>query len=202
MILEHTLGLFTHPDKEWALIRAKTETPGRLYFQHTLLLALIPAVAAYIGVTQTGWTIGSASAVRLTTASGLSLCVLFYFAMLSGVYILGRFIDFMAVTYGVDQEAHRGVELAAYAATPMFLAGAVAVYPNVWIVMTVGLLAVAYSVYLLYEGLPILMKIPPERGFMFASSILTVGLVMLVALIAASVVIWGLGVGPEYTSRG
>lgn len=202
MIFEHTLGLFIHPDKEWALIRSKSESPTRLYFQHTILLALIPAVAAYIGSTQTGWSVGGSDTVRLTTASGLSLCVLFYFALLAGVYILGQFIDFMAITYGVNQETRRGVELAAYAGTPMFLAGIVVVFPNVWLVLLVGLAAVAYSVYLLYEGLPILMKIPEDRGFMFASSILTVGLVMLVAMIAASVVIWGLGVGPEYTSRG
>jgi len=44
------------------------------------------------------------------------------------------------------------------------------------------------------------MKIPEERGFMFASAVLTVGLVMFVALMAMSVVIWSIGVGPVYVS--
>jgi hypothetical protein len=44
------------------------------------------------------------------------------------------------------------------------------------------------------------MGIPEEEGFVYASSILAIGLVMLVSMIAMSVVIWGLGVGPVYTS--
>jgi hypothetical protein len=35
---------------------------------------------------------------------------------------------------------------------------------------------------------------------MFSSSVLAVGLVVLVAMIASSVILWGLGVGPVYTS--
>jgi hypothetical protein len=200
MILEHTMGLFTHPDEEWSTIRRSHETAPKLYVQHTLLLALIPAIAAYFGTTRVGWTIGSDTPVMLTAGSALNLCILFYCAMLAGVFILGKFIDFMAVTYGVEKSENRGLELAAYAATPLFIAGAVAVYPDIWLNMFVGMIGVAYSVYLLYEGLPILMNIPKERGFMFASSVLTVGLVMLVSLIAASVVIWSFGIGPVYTS--
>ncbi len=200
MILQHTIGLFIHPDQEWQSIREQRTTPVKLFGQHVFVLALIPAVAAYIGTSQVGWAIGSETTVRLTETSAFNLCLLFYCAMLAGIFILGKFIDFMAVTYGVDQHAHRGTELAAYAATPLFLMGAIAIYPNIWIDMIVGLAAVSYAVYLLYEGLPILMKIPKERGFLFASSVLTVGLVMLVALLAASVVIWSIGIGPVYVS--
>lgn len=198
MSLAHTLGLLTHPDREWEAIRDHAESVGRLYLGHILVLAAIPAVAAYIGTTQVGWRIGDGQLIRLTSVSALQLCGLFYLAMLAGIYILGRFIDFFAATYEVRDDRPRGVTLAAYTATPIFLMGVVAVYPNIWANMVVGMVAMAYSVYLLYEGLPILMKIPPERGFMFASSVLTVGLVMLVALFAVSVVIWSMGVGPVY----
>lgn len=66
--------------------------------------------------------------------------------------------------------------------------------------MLAGLVAIAYAVYLLYQGLPILMRIPEDRGFMFATAILTVGLIMFVALLAISVVIWSMGIGPIYVS--
>ena len=120
--------------------------------------------------------------------------------MLSGIFIIGKFIDFFAATYGVDSEDHNGVILAAYTATPLFLMGAIAIYPVLWMNVMAGVVAVCWSVYLLYEGLPILMKIPEERGFMFASSVLTVGLVMLVGLLAMSVIVWSIGIGPEYVS--
>lgn len=200
MSLGHTVGLLTHPDREWEAIRLESESLGQLYLRHILLLALIPAVAGFYGTTQVGWQIGDGQVVKLTTGSALQLCILFYAAMLAGIYILGRFIDFFAATYDVKEQTPRGVTLAAYTATPVFLLGVIAVYPNVWVNMLVGLAAVAYSVYLLYEGLPILMKIPEERGFMFASSVLTVGLVMFVALLAMTVVIWSMGVGPVYVN--
>lgn len=201
MSLGHTFGLLTHPDQEWEKIRKDSESISRLYLGHVLILALIPAVAGYYGATHVGWQIGDdGQVVKLTASSAIQLCVLAYAAMLAGIYIIGRFIDFFAATYGVKDENPKGIVLAAYTATPMFLLGIIAIYPNVWVNMLVGLIAVSYSVYLLYEGLPILMKIPPERGFMFASSVLTVGLVMLVGLLAISVVIWSMGIGPVYTT--
>lgn len=62
--------------------------------------------------------------------------------------------------------------------------------------MLVGLAGVSYSVYLLYTGVPILMKIPEEKGFIYASSVVTAGLVLLVALMTGSVILWSNGFGP------
>lgn len=200
MSLTHTVGLLTHPDREWEAIRNEPESVGRLYLGHILILALVPALAGFYGSTQVGWQIGDGQVIRLTATSALQLSVLFYGAMLAGIYILGRFIDFFAATYEVKDSTPRGITLAAYTATPVFLIGIIAAYPNIWVNMIAGLIAVSYAVYLLYEGLPILMRIPEDRGFMFASAVLTVGLVMFVGLLAISVVIWSVGIGPVYIS--
>ncbi len=200
MSLHHTFGILTHPDREWESIRSDQESTSKLYLGHVFLLALIPTLSAYFGTTEVGWRIGDGAAVKLTQASAAQLCVLFYIAMLAGIFIIGKFIDFFSMTYGADESEHKGVILAAYATTPLFLVGITAIYPVLWINLLAGIIAVCWSVYLLFEGLPILMKIPEDRGFMFASSVLTIGLVMLVALLAISVVIWSIGFGPVYTS--
>lgn len=200
MSLLHTVGILTHPDREWRSIREEGESTTKLYLTHVVLLALIPAAAAFYGTTQVGWRIGDGELIRLSENSAAQLCILFYAAMLSGIYIIGKFIDFFGATYGTESAGHQGIALAAYTATPLFLIGAIAMYPVLWVNMLAGVLAVCWSVYLLYEGLPILLKIPEERGFMFATSVLTVGLVMLVGLFAISVIVWSVGVGPEYVS--
>ena len=200
MSLAHTFGLLTNPDQAWEAIRRESESVTRLYTGHVLLLALIPALAGFIGTSQIGWQIGDGPVTRLSVSSAMSLSVLFYAAMLAGIFILGKFIDFFAATYDAVDRTPRGVTMAAYTATPIFLIGVIAVYPNIWVNMAAGLVAIAYAVYLLYEGLPILMKIPEDRGFMFATAVLTVGLVMFVALLAISVVIWSMGIGPIYVS--
>lgn len=200
MSLGHTVGLLTHPDQEWVSIREEHESVSKLYLSHLFILALLPAAAAYYGTTQVGWQVGGSEVVRLTSSSAFQLCALFYLATLTGIYMIGRAIDFFATTYGVGEHEHNGVILAAYTATPLLVVGVVAIYPVLWVNMLAGVAAVAYSVYLLYEGLPILMKIPEDRGFMFATSVLTVGLVMLVGLLAITVIVWSVGVGPEYVS--
>lgn len=198
MSILHTFGILTHPDREWQTIREEHESTPKLFLTHVILLAIIPAAAAFYGTTQVGWQVGDGAVIRLSEGSAMQLCVMFYAAMLSGIFIIGKFIDFFAATYNVESD--NGVTLAAYTATPLFLIGAIAVYPVLWVNMMAGVIAVCWSVYLLYEGLPILMKMPAERGFMFASSILTVGLVMLVGLFAISVIVWSIGIGPEYIS--
>lgn len=94
MSLTHTVGLLTHPDREWEAIRNEPESIGKLYLGHVLLLALIPALAGFYGSTQVGWQIGDGQVIRLTSTSAMQLSALFYGAMLTGIYIIGRFIDF------------------------------------------------------------------------------------------------------------
>lgn len=201
-ILEHTLGIMLHPDREWKAIRNERHSFAQVFLSHVPILALIPCLSMYFGVTQVGWSIGDGDPVKLTSQSALMLCVLTYFAMMAGVLVLGEFINWMSKTYGVSDNAERrhyeGTALAVYITTPVFLAGIVGLYPDPVIYSVVHILAGAYAVYLIYEGIPILMNIEKEQAFMYASSVVTIGLIMLVMVRVGSVIVWGLGVGPVY----
>lgn len=200
-MMNHVLGLFTHPDREWKQIRGdKDETISHMYLTHTLILAAIPAVSAYIGTTQIGWVIGNRAAVMLTHESAIWMTIMSYIAMLGGVAVMGGFIHWMARTYDANPSLARCMAFATYTATPLFVGGLAALYPHMWLGMLIGVAAISYTVYLLYVGLPTFMNIPSEEGFMFSSSVLAVGLVVLVAIMAFTVVLWGIGVGPEYTN--
>jgi hypothetical protein len=188
-MIHHVLGLFTHPDQEWQQIRSEDEES-----------IAIPAVSAYIGTTQVGWQIGERAPVMLTSDSAVWMALMSYLAMLGGVGVMGGFIHWMARTYNATPSLGRCVAFATYTATPLFLGGLAALYPHMWLGMMVGLAAVCYTVYLLYVGLPVFMGVHPDDGFMFSSSVLAVGLVVLVAIMAFTVVLWGVGIGPEFTS--
>ncbi|MBC3955365.1 MULTISPECIES: Yip1 family protein [Pseudomonas] len=198
-MIHHVWGLFTHPDQEWKQIRGEEETIGHLYLTHTLILAAIPIVSAYIGTTQVGWVIGERPPVMLTHGSAIWMAVMSYASMLAGVGVMGSFIHWMARTYDATPSLARCIAFATYTATPLFFGGLAALYPHVWLGMLVGTAAVCYTVYLLYVGLPTFMNLPSEEGFMFSSSVLAVGLVVLVAIMAFTVVLWGIGIGPQYT---
>jgi hypothetical protein len=200
-MINHVVGLFTHPDQEWHEIRAeKEESIGHMYLTHTLLLAAIPALSAFVGTTQVGWVIGTRAPVMLTQASAAWMTLMSYVAMLGGVAVMGSFIHWMARTYDCNPSLPRCIAFATYTATPLFVGGLAALYPHLWLGMLAGVAAISYTVYLLYVGLPTFMNIPEDEGFLFSSSVLAVGLVVLVAIMAFSVIIWGLGMGPVYTS--
>jgi hypothetical protein len=161
-------------------------------------------IAAYFGVTEVGWSVGSGSVVKLTPQSALVLCIGAYVAQLVVVYALGFYINWMSHNFGVADDAEKrhyeSAALAVYSVAPMMLAGVVLIYPQLWLVVSVMTVAACYSVYLIYEGIPILMNIPKERGFIYASSVLTVGLVLTVVVMVTTVIVWSSGMGPVFVS--
>ncbi|WP_049723640.1 Yip1 family protein [Gilvimarinus polysaccharolyticus] len=202
--LQHTLGMFINPAREWQRIRDEDHSFYKVYWTHVPLLALIPVVCAYFGVTYQGWSIGSGSVVRLTPDSALILCVAAYLAELAAVHVLGWYINWMSQSFGVEGEArkrhYKGTALAVYSAIPMMLAGLILLWPELWLVAGVFIVAACYSTYLIYQGIPIIMNIPKERGFIYASSVITVGLVLAVVVMITTVIVWSSGMGPIYVS--
>ncbi len=203
MILDHTLGIFTHPDSEWSLIRKQRRTKAMEFLTHVPILALIPAVCFYFGVVHVGWSVADSPLTTLTAQSALVLCILSYLAALVGVWVFAEFINWMARTYSDEEiNPHHGMAMAVYATTPIFLAGIAGIWPVLWLNAVVFALAAAYSVYLIYEGLPIIMNIPKERAFLYATSVITVALVLLVSLRGGTAIIWMTLFAPEYMVHG
>ncbi len=201
MVLTHVLGIFTNPTRQFEEIRDKDCTVKNCYMSHVLILAAIPAIAGFIGATQIGWTPGasSQSAAKLTVGSALQMCLAAYFAALAGIYIIGRSVHWMASTYGIENpDEGKCIMMVAYVATPMLVAGVLGLFPSLWLYMTGLLAAIAYSTYLLYTGLPVVLGLPSDRGFFFSSAVLTVVLVVFVGILIATVVLWGFGLGPEF----
>lgn len=198
VVIKHIIGLFTDPVREWKRLHDEECTVGKCFATHTLFLAAIPPVAGFIGTTQFGWQIGATEPVKLSVESAATIAVLYYFALLVAVLSVGALIKWMGDTYGANATMPRAIVLASYTATPLFLIGIFQLYPVLWLNMVLGLPALAYSVYLLYSGLPIMMEVPPERGFLYASAVLAVGLVVLVASLAVTVILWGHGFEPQF----
>ena len=197
MILNHLVGIYTHPKEEWQSIDRKHEN----YFyalSHIAVIALIPAIVAYYSAAYLGWSIGAGDLIKLTPQSALGMAVGMYFGLVAGVVGLAVLIHQLANAFEAEPTYTQSLELAAYTATPLYMAGFAGLYPELWFVMTAILAGVSYSVYLLYSGVPILMHIPEEKGFIYASSVVTCGLVLMVILMASSVILWSMGFGPVY----
>ena len=163
-----------------------------------LLFGAIAPVASYFGTTTMGWRIGTGDSVRLTPDSAFDMALAFYAAILMASLTVAKLIHWMSGTYGATQPLARALALAVYSAAPLYLIGIVQLYPVLWLNFLLGLPALACTVYLLHCGVPITMDISKDRAFLFSNGIVTVGLVMLVGLLALTAGLWGIGVGPQF----
>ena len=195
MVLNHLMGLYTHPKQEWHTIE-KNHEALKSSLSHILLIALIPAVCSYFAATYIGWHPGAGELLFLTPESAMFMSIGMYLGLIVGVMALAYLAFWMGRTFDADPTYTQALELASYTATPLFMVGLAVLYPVLWFIMIVGLIGLAYSVYLLYAGVPIIMNIPEEKGFIYASSVVTAGLVLLVALMASSIILWSIGLGP------
>ena len=200
MFVQHIIGLFTDPTREWEQIRDQYKSSDRASIGHIFILAAIPAVAGYIGTTQVGWRIGVGDPIKITSDSAIMIAIIFYFAMIVGTFTIGWVIHLLGKAYELEKPLPLCIALAAFTATPLFLIGMIIIYPVMWLNLMLGLPALAYTVYLLYSGVPIMMEIPAERGFLYSSAVLAVGLIALVSLLAMTALLWGMGLQPVFTS--
>ena len=196
--MQHIIGLFTDPVREWEKIR-KNRSNSHGAIAHVILMAIIPAASGYFGTTQVGWRIGVGDPIRITPDSAIVIAVIYYLALLFGVFSIGWVIHLLGKAYQVEKPLSLCISLAAYTATPLFLIGIMEVYPVLWLNMLLGLPALAYTVYLLYCGMPVMMEISVERGFLYSSAVLAVGLIALVALLTMTALLWGIGLQPVFT---
>ncbi|MCB1678623.1 MAG: YIP1 family protein [Halioglobus sp.] len=200
-MIQHTFGLLTRPSAQWRTIASLPESSFKTLLLYPCLLAIPSAVAWFYGTSQVGWTIGDEDdAVKLTVQSARQISILFYLAMLFCVAVIGYFIHWMSDTYGAPHSTPtRGLVIAGLTATPLFIAGIVGFYPLLWLDLLIGVAAVSWSVYLMYLGIPIVMDIPEERGFLFSSAVLGVAMVILICLMVGSVILWDFGAAPAFT---
>lgn len=197
--MNHIIGILLSPNAEWEKIREGDDSIIGHYLKYIFIIGALAPVAWYYGSTAIGWEVGG-RLVRLTSDSAMQIMVLFYLSILVGVAGLGLMVHWMSETYEAESSTPaKGIGIAAYTCTPMFIVGLSGFYPILWLDMLLGTAAAAYAVYLLYIGVPIVMQIPKERGFLFASAMVAVGLVACATMLGATVILWEMGAMPVFT---
>jgi len=198
MVLSHIWGIYTHPKEEWQEIADRHESIVNS-ITHTLFISLIPAACSYYSAVYLGWRIGAGEPIYLAPEGALVMAVLMFLGLAGGVIALGLMAHWMAKNFGSDPNYVQSIEVSAYTATPLYMVGFAALYPELWFIMIVGLLGLSYAVYMLYTGVPIVMHIDEDRGFIYASSLVTVGMCFGVTLLGMTVFAWSSGLlQPEF----
>jgi hypothetical protein len=158
-LIERVKRILRSPRTEWVTIEAETTTPAALYTGYVMPLAAIGPVAQVIGYSVFGLTVPFLGTYRVPIGSALTTAVVQYILVLVGTYLLGLIIDGLAPTFGAQRNPIQALKVAAYSSTAFWLAGVFALIPGLRSLQILGL----YSLYLLYLGLPTLMKSPRDK---------------------------------------
>lgn len=195
----HMFGMMFHPQSEWNKIASLSDREIKKLLPFPIVMALLPAIAFYIGTTETGWKVLGDSVTRITPESAIPISVLFYAAIMGAVVYIGWMVHWMSSTYDGQSFTIKGIVLMGYACTPIFLAGLFALYPIWWLDMLLATAACGYAIRLVYLGVPAMMNIPEDRGFLYASAVFMVALVYVVVVLVATTILWEYVATPVFT---
>lgn len=200
MVLLKVLPVMFQPRSGWVSIKDRNYGAPMVFFGHTVLLALIPPVCGYIGTTRTGWNVGLERTVRMTAESALQISIVYYLALLVATVSVAWAAHWMSRTYGGSASFSAALALASVTATPLFLVGFAQLAPELWLNLLLGLPALAWTIMLFYSGVPTMLEVSEERGFLLSCAVMAFGLVALVAMLVMSVLLWSYGFAPSFAS--
>jgi hypothetical protein len=180
-LIARVRDLLLQPKEEWPKIAAEPATVGSLYANYVIYLAAIPVLCTLIGSLVFGYGFGGFT-YRPSFFGALATAILQYAMQLGGVYVFALIIDALAPRFGGQKDRVSAFKLAAYGATASWLAGVFYLFPVLHVLALLGL----YSLYLIYTGVPVLMRVPAERALAFTGALIAIGLV--IGLVIAAVI--------------
>lgn len=188
-LVQRVQDILLKPKDTWPVIATEPGDATSLYKDYLIYLALVPAVAGFIGMSLFGIG-GFGFSIRVPIVSGLISMVVGFVMSLVAVFVLGLIANALAPTFGGTKDPMSALKLVAYGSTAGFLGGIFSLVPQLAIL---GLLASLYSIYLLFTGVPVLMKCPPEKAMPYTAVLIVCGIVAMVILGALSAVFTGGG---------
>ncbi|RYF63161.1 MAG: YIP1 family protein, partial [Comamonadaceae bacterium] len=181
-LIERAKGILLQPKETWIAIEAEATDTATLFTRYAMILAAIPAVCGFIGMSLIGFG-GFGVTIRVPLVASLVNMVVSYVLSLVGIFVLGLIIDALAPTFGGQKNPTQALKVAVYASTAALLGGIFSLLPAL---AMLGLLAALYSIYLLYTGLPVLMKNLPEKSVVYTVVVIVAAIVVGVVIGAVS----------------
>src|SRR5215475_2414120 len=184
-LVPRVTNILTKPRQEWPVITSESTDVATLYKEYIVLLAAVPAICSFIGMTVIGVPIPFFGTMRVGVVSGLTGLVVRYVLSLAAAYVAAIIVEKLAPTFQSQGSTIQALKLVAYASTPAWVAGVLSLFPPL---VPLTILAGLYGVYLFYLGLPHLMKTPPDKviPYMIVSAIVIFVMYLIVGAVTAA----------------
>ncbi len=175
-LVDRVKNILTSPATEWARIDGESASVGGLITGYALILAAIAPIAMLLGL----FLAGAGSLLTAAPGAFIKILLIVYLISLGTVVLLGFIIDLLAPNLGGTKNGVQAMKLAVYAGTAFWVASLVLIFPDLWFLWLI--IGVGYGGYLLWLGLPILMKVPTDKAQVYVGAAVGVWVVLFLIL--------------------
>jgi hypothetical protein len=173
-LVERVKQILLSPQTEWEVIDAESTTAAQLYTGYIAPLAAIGPLARLIGYSVFGVGVPFMGTYRVPFGYAITSAIVTYIMTLVTTYVLALIVDALAPTFNGKRSQIQALKLVAYSSTAIWVAGIFALIPSLWFLTLVGI----YSLFLLYLGMPILMKSAKDKAVGYTVVVVLVGIVL------------------------
>lgn len=170
----HAAAVLIDPAGAWPRVAKEPADWVSLMIRTVGLLALIPALCGFIGVSIIGVIVPGTGVVRVALFAGIFGAIFFYLENFVVVLALGLLLHLTAPLFGGRRDFAAALTLAVYSYTPVWLTGVFLLLPGLHFLMLTGF----YGAYVLLVGLPAMLQTPPPRARSFATLIVACALLL------------------------
>jgi hypothetical protein len=188
-IVQRVKDIILKPTQTWTEIKAEQTTIKELYTSYAVILAAIPPIASFIGMSLLGVSAFSLS-YRIPLGWGISHAIVSYILSLVGLYVVALIIDALAPSFGSQKNRLNAMKVAVFSWTPSWIAGILMIFP---FLSPLALLLSLYSLYLFYVGLPLLMETPKEKAIGYFIVCILVSIIVFILIGTISSALFGFG---------
>lgn len=189
-LIERVKNITLTPKSEWEVVSIEPTTNAALYKGYIIPLSAIGPIASFIGLSIVGISLPFVGTHRVPLLSGLSSTLVSFVFGLVAIYLLALLINALAPTFGGVKNQMQALKVAAFSCTPAWVASILFVLPSLSILV---MLAGLYSLYVLYLGLPVLMRAPKEKAIPYTAVVVVCAIVLTLVVGAVSSVFTGPG---------
>jgi hypothetical protein len=169
-LVERVKAILLSPQTEWPVIAREPGQTSVLFTRYVAILALVPALAGFIGTSLIGR--------YASLSSGLVSAVVGYVMTFVVVLAVALIVDALAPTFGAQKNFPNALKLTVYSYTPSWLAGVFLLIPGLSFLTILGL----YGLYLMWLGLPPLMLAPRDKALPYAAAVVVCAILIAIVL--------------------
>ncbi len=190
-LITRVQNIALRPKEEWPVIAGETTSVASLYTGVIVPLALIGPVCLFLSALIFGQRIPVLN-VTVHPAAGVLLgsLIVSYVLTLVGVGITAVIVEKLAPTFQSSGDLAQALKLVAYSQAPFWVAGVLNLIPFVGVLtLLVGL----YGLYLVYLGMPTVMKTPPDKVLPYVLVVIGISIVVWIVIAVVTSTIVGSG---------